>query len=153
MYGRLIVPSVIWHCYHVSHWSCTDLYSNTNEPKYKCPGCSARTCSLPCVKRHKLRADCTGKRDPTKFIKKSELATPAGIDHDYNFLSGIERDLEKVDKSVEERGLDFGLNARSKGDQSQKMDWQFSTAGVKVIRAPKGLSRAKENKTHRSKSG
>jgi len=138
---------------HKSHRFRTDLYSNINEPKYKCPGCSARTCSLPCVKRHKLRADCTGKRDPTKFMKKSELATPAGIDHDYNFLSGIERDLEKADKSVAERGLAVGLNARLKGDQSQKLDWQFSAAGVKVIRAPKGMSRAKENKTHRSKSG
>ncbi|KAF3051463.1 hypothetical protein E8E11_010586 [Didymella keratinophila] len=86
-------------------------------------------------------------------MKKSELATPAGIDHDYNFLSGIERDLEKADKSVAERGLDVGLNARPKSDQSQKMDWQFSAAGIKVIRAPKGMSRAKENKTHRSKSG
>ncbi|KAL1653401.1 Box C/D snoRNA accumulation [Didymella pomorum] len=86
-------------------------------------------------------------------MKKSELATPAGIDHDYNFLSGIERDLEKADKSVAEKGLDVGLNARPKGDQSQRMDWQFSAAGVKVIRAPKGMSRSKENKTHRSKSG
>ncbi|KAF3034998.1 hypothetical protein E8E12_003908 [Didymella heteroderae] len=86
-------------------------------------------------------------------MKKSELATPAGIDHDYNFLSGIERDLEMADKSVAERGLDIGLNGRPNGNQSQKMDWQFSAAGVKVIRAPKGMSRAKENKTHRSKSG
>lgn len=81
------------------------------------------------------------------------MATPAGIDHDYNFLSGIERDLEKADKSVAERGLDVGLNTRSKGEQGQHMDWQFTAAGVKVIRAPKVMSRAKENKTHRSKSG
>lgn len=133
--------------------SRTNLDSNINEPKYKCPGCSARTCSLPCVKRHKQRADCSGKRDPTKFVKRSELATPAGIDHDYNFLSGIERDLEKSDKSVAERGLDVGFDSRPKGDRSQRMDHQFSAAGVKVIRAPKGMSRAKENKTHRSKSG
>ncbi|KAF1930748.1 uncharacterized protein M421DRAFT_99360 [Didymella exigua CBS 183.55] len=126
---------------------------NIHESKYKCPGCSARTCSLPCVKRHKQWAQCSGRRDPTKFMKKSELATPAGIDHDYNFLSGIERDLEKSDKTVSERGLDVGLSSRLRGDQSQKMDYQFSNAGVKVIRAPKGMSRAKENKTHRSKSG
>lgn len=131
----------------------TNINSNINESKYKCPGCSARTCSLPCVKRHKQWAQCSGKRDPTQYVKKSQLATPAGIDHDYNFLSGIERDLEKSEKSVTEKGLDIGLNARPKGDQAQKMDWQFSQAGVRVIRAPKGMSRAKENKTHRSKSG
>lgn len=27
-----------------------------NEWKYKCPGCSARSCSLECVKRHKVCA-------------------------------------------------------------------------------------------------
>ncbi|KAF9695726.1 hypothetical protein EKO04_005930 [Ascochyta lentis] len=123
---------------------------NIKESKYKCPGCSARTCSLPCVKRHKQWAQCSGKRDPTKYVKKSQLATPAGIDHDYNFLSGIERDLEKSEKSVTEKGLDVGLNARPKGDQTQRMDYQLAAAGVKVIRAPKGMSRAKENKTHRS---
>ncbi|KZM22822.1 Box C/D snoRNA accumulation, variant 2 [Ascochyta rabiei] len=126
---------------------------NIKESKYKCPGCSARTCSLPCVKRHKQWAQCSGKRDPTKYVKKSQLATPAGIDHDYNFLSGIERDLEKSEKSVAERGLHVGLSARPKGDQTQRMDYQLAAAGVKVIRAPKGMSRARENKTHRSKSG
>ncbi|KAF3000160.1 hypothetical protein E8E13_005767 [Curvularia kusanoi] len=96
---------------------------------------------------------CSGKRDPTKYVKKADLATPAGIDHDYNFLSGIERDLEKSEKSVVEKGLDVDLNARPKGDRSQGMDYHFAAAGVKVIRAPKGMSRSKENKTHRSKSG
>lgn len=85
-------------------------------------------------------------------MKKSQLATPAGIDHDYNFLSGIERDLEKSEKSVSEKGLDVGLT-RPKGDQTQRMDYQLTAAGVNVIRAPKGMSRAKENKTHRSRSG
>ncbi len=36
----------------------------------------------------------------------SQLATPAGIDHDYNFLSKIERDVERKDRElVEERGV------------------------------------------------
>ncbi|KAH6615287.1 HIT finger domain-containing protein [Boeremia exigua] len=126
---------------------------NVNESKYKCPGCSARTCSLPCVKRHKQWAQCSGKRDPTKYVKKSELATPAGIDHDYNFLSGIERDLERSEASVTEKGLDVGLNTRPKGDQAQAMGFHFAAAGVNMLRAPKGMSRSKENKTHRSKSG
>lgn len=86
-------------------------------------------------------------------MKKSELATPAGIDHDYNFLSGIERDIERSEQSVTEKGLNAGLNARPKGDQTQSMNYHFAAAGVKVIRAPKGMSRSKENKTHRSKSG
>lgn len=35
-----------------------------------------------------------------------ELATPAGIDHDYNFLSAIERSVERSDRLlVEEKGI------------------------------------------------
>jgi hypothetical protein len=83
-------------------------------------------------------------------VRKSDLVTPAGIDHDYNFLSGIERDLEKSEKSVSEKGLDANFNAKPQGGQFQGGDYY---QGVKVIRAPKGMSRAKENKTHRSKSG
>lgn len=43
-----------------------------NPSKYKCPGCSLRTCSLPCVKSHKQRTSCTGKR-PTTFVPLSEF--------------------------------------------------------------------------------
>ncbi|PSN59788.1 hypothetical protein BS50DRAFT_614455 [Corynespora cassiicola Philippines] len=102
---------------------------NTTKFKYRCPGCDARTCSLPCYKRHQQWAQCSGKRDPTKFVKKSQLATPAGIDHDFNFLTGVERGLEKAEHT------------------------HYAAAGVEVIRAPKGLSRQKENKTRRSNQG
>lgn len=86
-------------------------------------------------------------------MKKSELATPAGIDHDYNFLSGIERDLDKSEKSVTERGLDVGHKTKLRSDQAHALGHHLAAAGVKVIWAPKGMSRSKENKTYRSKSG
>ena len=31
---------------------------HTETSKYKCPRCSKRTCSLPCVKAHKDADDC-----------------------------------------------------------------------------------------------
>jgi hypothetical protein len=127
--------------------------SNTNRYKYRCPGCSARTCSLPCYKRHQQWAQCSGQRDPTKFVKKSQLVTPAGIDHDFNFLTGIERDIEKAEKGLNE-GQDVGIEGSRSWSQSQSQkqtNYQhLEAAGVKVIRAPKGLSRQKENKSHRS---
>ncbi|GAU44517.1 hypothetical protein TSUD_82230 [Trifolium subterraneum] len=42
----------------------------SNPSKYKCPGCSIQSCSLPCVKAHKLRTGCTGKRNQTQFDVK-----------------------------------------------------------------------------------
>ncbi|KAH8727509.1 hypothetical protein GQ44DRAFT_703351 [Phaeosphaeriaceae sp. PMI808] len=125
---------------------------NTNKFKYRCPGCTARTCSLPCYKRHQQWAQCSGQRDPTKFVKKSQLVTPSGIDHDFNFLAGIERDIEKAEK-----GLETTHTTRSSWSQSQSLKGQtnyrqLEAAGVKVIQAPKGLNRQKENKSHRSKT-
>jgi hypothetical protein len=36
--------------------------------KYKCPRCALRTCSLACVKDHKTKFHCSGKRDRTAFV-------------------------------------------------------------------------------------
>jgi hypothetical protein len=71
-------------------------------PKYTCPGCSTNTCSLACNKKHKSWADCSGKRDPTAYVPPSKLKTPAGIDHDYNFLSAIERERERNHREIVE---------------------------------------------------
>ncbi|EGS23769.1 uncharacterized protein CTHT_0004710 [Thermochaetoides thermophila DSM 1495] len=79
---------------------------HSQAPKYKCPGCGARTCSLDCVKKHKVRADCSGKRNPAAYIPLEKLRTEAGIDHDYNFLHSIERAIERAEKDIiEERRI------------------------------------------------
>jgi hypothetical protein len=75
-------------------------------PKYKCPRCGVRTCSLPCTKKHKAWASCSGERDPASFIPRERLVTDAGVDHDYNFISKIERAKERFEKAVvAEKGL------------------------------------------------
>lgn len=78
--------------------------------------------------------------------------TAAGIDHDYNFLSGIERDLEKADAGLATVGDDGQTKPRSYAFSKSQVNYQhLESAGVTVIRAPKGMSRQKENKSHRSK--
>ncbi|KKY36512.1 hypothetical protein UCDDA912_g03422 [Diaporthe ampelina] len=75
-------------------------------PKYTCPGCNSHTCSLECNKKHKSWANCSGKRDPTAYMPASKLKTAAGVDHDYNFLSAIERERERNQREiVDERKL------------------------------------------------
>ncbi len=40
--------------------------------KYKCPACAIRTCSLPCVKKHKV--DCSGvAKDPVEKVGMSHF--------------------------------------------------------------------------------
>ncbi|KAF2197105.1 hypothetical protein GQ43DRAFT_444522 [Delitschia confertaspora ATCC 74209] len=125
---------------------------NTNKFKYCCPGCAARTCSLPCYKRHQQWAQCSGKRDPTKYVKKSQLSTPAGIDHDFNFITGIERGLDRAEKNVKDRGIILN-ETRAPTKKGEVQRGHYAAAGVNVIKAPKGLSRQKDNTTHRSARG
>jgi hypothetical protein len=35
---------------------------------YTCPRCLCHTCSLPCVKKHKQEASCSGERDKTAYV-------------------------------------------------------------------------------------
>ncbi|CAF2262286.1 unnamed protein product [Brassica napus] len=73
----------------------------SNPWKYKCPGCSIRSCALPCVKAHKKRTGCTGKRKLTDFVPLSKFDDNLLLS-DYNLLEetkrvlGLNRDLIPV---------------------------------------------------------
>ena len=143
-----------------------------NAPKYTCPRCSIQTCSLPCTRRHKLWSECCGVRDPTAFKPKSQLATPSGVDHDYNFLHSIEHKIERSEKRiVEDRGLvERGELAAARRDQNPD-EWRVKMQkrkrnnpgqepierSLKMMRttvelAPKGMKRSGENATTWSKA-
>ncbi|EAW17383.1 zinc finger HIT domain-containing protein [Aspergillus fischeri NRRL 181] len=147
-----------------------------NPPKYRCPRCSTRTCSLPCSRRHKLWSQCSGVRDPAAYLKRSELATESAFDRDFNFITKIERSLERAGREAEDRGIPLngttaadpavlglehelgqdGPDAEAGRKRKRPEQGGFvkgeagflrgaQTAGVRVIRAPKGLSRNKAN--------
>eukprot|EP00667_Euglena_gracilis_P003441 EG_transcript_3450 len=60
------------------------------EPKYRCPRCAVRTCSLACIKQHKKDAPCDGKRPASKFERVAEM-TDLTIRRDYRLLEGSTR--------------------------------------------------------------
>ncbi|KAL4734218.1 hypothetical protein BDV11DRAFT_213086 [Aspergillus similis] len=160
-------------------------------PKYRCPRCSTRTCSLPCTRRHKLWSQCSGIRDPAAYLRRAELATESAFDRDFNFITSIERRLERASRDAENRGVVVdgkqgvrepgivGLDEEELG-QGQGQDdagdgrkrkragpgagngnghgferglakgeagflKRAAEARVRVIKAPKGMSRAKMN--------
>ena len=129
----------------------TNCYSSHVKPyKYRCPRCSALTCSLPCIKRHKQWAQCNGLRDPTVYVKQKDLATPKGIDHDYNYLTSIERELDHAEREATSRGVVLAETSdrktnKKKGEAS--LEAAFEKCGAVVIKAPKGMSRSKQNET------
>lgn len=122
----------------------------TNIPIYTCPRCNCHTCSLACVKIHKKRAACSGIRNPASYLKSSELATPASIDQDYNFITKVQRDIEKAEDDIVERGVKLipTRNGKNAHASKPKLEIEYEACGVTVIKAPIGLSRSKQNKTH-----
>ncbi|KAL9117029.1 MAG: hypothetical protein Q9187_006438 [Circinaria calcarea] len=128
---------------------------HTNPPKYRCPRCSTRTCSLTCIKRHKLWALCNGIRDPAAYKTRDQLATPTSIDQDYNFIAGIERGLEGAERDSRARGVPLKEKAVTrdgpvKGEVNLRQALERS--GVRIEKAPVGMSRSRQNKTSWSKN-
>ncbi|KAF7458921.1 Box C/D snoRNA protein 1 [Cryptosporidium felis] len=71
-----------------------------NEYKYKCPECSAKSCSLECVNKHKSRTGCDGnglKKHIEKNISISQY-TDADLHKDLSFLETVQRKISRLEK-------------------------------------------------------
>lgn len=140
------------------------------DAKYTCPACNTKTCSVECVKRHKLRLECSGEVDPTKFVPNKDLSSsPALVNRDYNYLLNFERkvSLGKADIKTNARNIfkrNFAAsnpNKRPKPnpetvdpriDQVNRVfpnDPQISIKreNTLIIHLPSGMSRASQNKS------
>jgi hypothetical protein len=163
------------HVLHFSSFSCSTrskrvypltCYSYTEKPKYRCPRCKTQTCSLSCYKRHQQRASCNGQRDPAAYLKRSEWATPSGIDRDYNYLKSVERHVDRTGQDVRERGITAGHSGRggergAAGNKKVSKAWvpgsalqnYLSSNDIRVEKAPTGMSRQKANLTRVTNKG
>jgi hypothetical protein len=121
---------------------------HTNPLKYKCPRCGIQTCSLPCVKRHKLWSQCSGVRNPAAYRKRNELVTPSSVDQDYKYITSVERSLARAEDEVAERGIDLDTDGRRMFVKGQRRtNIEIENSGAIVLKAPEGMSRNKQNKS------
>ena len=120
---------------------------HVNPLKYTCPRCGIHTCSLPCVKLHKTRAQCSGVRNPAEYRRRFELASEASFDKDFNFITSVERNLQRADEDVTEKKIDLRPANIFNFKGGTALDKAAEARDVKLIRAPMGLSRRKENKS------
>ena len=145
----------IWYVWisqklHPTHTDNFVFSSHVRSYKYRCPRCSALTCSLPCIKRHKQWAQCNGVRDPAVYVKQKDLATPKGIDHDYNYLTSIERELDRAEREATSRGVILADSSDRKANKKRgeaSLEAAVEKCGAVVVKAPKGMSRSKQNET------
>ncbi|KAL0640520.1 Box C/D snoRNA accumulation [Maublancomyces gigas] len=125
-------------------------FCNESPPKYRCPACDSRTCSLKCSNRHKAYKQCSGTRDPTAYVRRSKLTTPTALNRDFNFLAGVERAVTRGSEisTDDGEGSDLTRNAEQKKRQAaQAREMWIEKSGVIVKRAPQGMKRSRENRT------
>uniref|UniRef100_A0A8C4K5X3 Box C/D snoRNA protein 1 n=2 Tax=Dromaius novaehollandiae TaxID=8790 RepID=A0A8C4K5X3_DRONO len=69
------------------------------EAKYRCPRCMKYSCSLLCVKKHKLALSCNGIRDKTAFVSVNEF-TDLNLLSDYRFLEDVGRTADAAARDL-----------------------------------------------------
>ncbi|XP_027338515.1 box C/D snoRNA protein 1-like [Abrus precatorius] len=114
-----------------------------NPWKYKCPGCSLHSCSLPCVKSHKVRTGCAGKRNQTQFIPLSQFDDNLLLS-DYNLLEEVKRVAESAQRMRDKLGMYayFKLPHQLKSLRSAA-----GSRRTKVLFLPNGMSKREKNQS------
>ena len=90
-------------------------------------------------------------------MKKSEWATPSGIDRDYNYLKCVERTIDDANQNAHGRGI--GIEAHSSKTAARAwypgstLNRYLARNRIIVQHAPRGMSRQKLNQTRATRSG
>ncbi|WVZ14866.1 hypothetical protein V8G54_012432 [Vigna mungo] len=115
----------------------------SNPWKYTCPGCSLHTCSLPCVKSHKDRTGCSGKRNQTLFVPLSKFDDNILLS-DYSLLEEVKR----VAESAQRMRSKLGIHSYFKLPHSLKI--LKNAAGsrkTQLMFLPHGMSKRQKNRS------
>ncbi|XP_053337935.1 uncharacterized protein znhit6 [Clarias gariepinus] len=115
------------------------------EAKYRCPSCQKCSCSLPCVKQHKLQSGCSGVRDRTAFVALSRFS-------DLDLLSDY-RFLEETGRIADGPNRDTLLHTPSHHSYSAKLLLRNARAAKVTLKLlPKSFSRRRENTSFYNKT-
>lgn len=112
------------------------------EWKYKCPGCELRSCGLACVKAHKTRTGCSGKRDRTAFVPLAEFCDNVLVS-DYNLLEEMLRQTE----SAKRARATLGLPKNEMHPAMKALQHQAKMRDTTLVYWPHGMSKRKSNST------
>ncbi|XP_073007905.1 uncharacterized protein [Typha latifolia] len=112
-----------------------------NSWKYRCPGCSILTCSLPCVRSHKERTSCTGKRNRTEFVPLSRFDDNLLLS-DYNLLEETKRIEESARRLIAGFGGNVGPNLPMRLRMLRQAAYRRRT---QLFFLPRGMSKREKN--------
>ncbi|XP_054422900.1 box C/D snoRNA protein 1 [Pteronotus mesoamericanus] len=111
----------------------------TEEAKYRCPRCMRYSCSLPCVKKHKVELTCNGVRDKTAYVSIQQF-TEMNLLSDYRFLEDVARTADHISRD--------GLLKRPLSNKHMYfMKNRARRQGINLKLLPNGFTKRKENST------
>jgi len=130
-------------------------------PKYTCPGCGTKTCSLGCVKSHKESSGCNGKRKRTEFVDIKSF-NDQHLRSDLRFLEDVNREADNAKRRLTSVGANRGgrsENARNVGEKARRdaarlpqrveeFIQQAANRGTRVLIMPQGMSRRAANNSY-----
>ncbi|KAJ4825134.1 hypothetical protein Tsubulata_040801 [Turnera subulata] len=111
--------------------------------KYKCPGCSVRTCGLACVKAHKQRTSCSGKPNRTQFVPISQFDDNRLLS-DYNLLEQIKTVADSARRTRNQLRAYPNLRLPYHLQHLKKAAAKRST---KLLLLPSGMSKREKNQS------
>ncbi|XP_024008311.1 box C/D snoRNA protein 1 isoform X1 [Eutrema salsugineum] len=124
-----------------------------NPWKYKCPGCSIRSCGLACVKAHKQRTGCTGKRKATDFVPLSQFDDNLLLS-DYNMLEETKRVAESAQRMRNQLceypysfNLPFSLQRSLLKRSLQRLRFEAQNRRTTLWFLPSGMLKRENNRT------
>ncbi|KAI9634798.1 uncharacterized protein MKK02DRAFT_27942 [Dioszegia hungarica] len=141
-------------------------------PKYTCPRCSRRTCSLPCSTGHKAKYSCDGIRQAEGYVSLREYGQGDWAE-DYRYLEEGRRRVEGWGQGVREeemvtdprggdaegsrgrggaRGGRGGRGGGTRGpkgkkSKSQILQMELRSKGVWAEFMPDGMARRRQNQS------
>lgn len=123
--------------------------------KYRCPGCSRLTCSLPCVQAHKRRTACTGKRPRTVPVPLAQFDDNQLLS-DYNLLEETSLVRESAHRLLGDFGRNFGCNFEGRHGAQLPSGLSYlrkaaERRGVRLAFLPRGMTRREQNRSRHDK--
>lgn len=115
--------------------------------KYTCPSCSMKTCSIPCLKEHKLRDGkivCTGKRlrDSAIFTPFSRLEEEA-IKDDFFLLE----ETEQIISTASTTAAAVASATKHIPQRKRRLAKFCKSLGVELVFLPSFMTRSKNNRS------
>ena len=107
-----------------------------NEAIYQCPRCNIRTCSLECVRKHKTKTDCNGKRNREAFLPLCRMSD-SSLRSDYFFLEEV---LDRMPRDAKRAKTQHQTSRKSR-----RLLQQCEKRGINLKIMPTMMERHKKN--------